>query len=49
MYGLIWHELRAAVGDESDAMQVGTVLESYEDADIPFFWFNSIGAFWVRI
>lgn len=30
------------------ASQVGTVLESYEDADIPFLWFPSIGQFWVR-
>ena len=30
------------------ALQVGTVLESYEDADIPFLWFHSIGQFWVR-
>jgi hypothetical protein len=29
-------------------LQVGTVLESYEDADIPFLWFPSIGRFWVR-
>ena len=32
-----------------DAVQVGTLLESYEDADIPFFWFHSFGAFWVRL
>ena len=33
----------------SGAVQVGTLLESYEDADIPFFWFHSFGAFWVRL
>ena len=35
-------------GIEASTLQVGTVLESYEDADIPFFWFHSIGQAWVR-
>lgn len=33
----------------SDEVQVGALLESYEDADIPFFWFHSFGAAWVRL
>ena len=29
-------------------LQVGTVLENYEDTDIPFLWFHSFGEAFVR-